>query len=49
MNLVEIRVTVFELSRYIGALWTDRQMDGQTDRQTDAANGNTLPAILAEG
>ena len=34
MNLVEIRVTVFELLRYIGALRTDGQTDGRTDRQT---------------
>ena len=31
MNLVDIRVTVFELSRYIGALRTDGRTDGQTD------------------
>ena len=49
MNLVEIRVTVFELLRYIGALRTDGQTDGRTDRQTDTADDNTPPAILAEG
>ena len=34
MNLVEIRVTVYELSCYIGALRTDGQMDRRTDGQT---------------
>ena len=30
MNLVEIWVTVFELSRYIGVLRTDGRTDGRT-------------------
>ena len=49
MNLVEIRVTVFELSRYIGALRTDGQTDRQTDRHFDAADDNTPSARKAEG
>ena len=40
-NLVEIRVTVFELSRYIKAL--------RTDGRTDAADNNTPSAEVAEG
>ena len=45
MNLVQIRVMVFELSRYIGELRTD----GQMDRQTDGADDNTPSARKAEG
>ena len=45
MNLVEIRITIFELSRYIGALRTD----GQMDIQADAADDNTPSARIAEG
>ena len=43
MNLVEIQVTVFELTRYIGALWTDGRMDEQTDRQTDGRSRQQYP------